>query len=97
MMIGRKKPNRAETAGGSTPEMKVNEPGDASDHSCKNGTNDVKDAKLARIEMMNSGMVLKKQTANKNDHPMVFLRARAADDWLRLPQICRRGVSSWLL
>ena len=87
--IGRKNPNRADTAGGSTPEMKVNEPGDASDHSCRNGTKDVKDAKLAKMEMMKSGSVLKKQTANRKDHPMVFLRASAAEDWLRFSQIWR--------
>ena len=32
MMMGKKKPKKAETAGGSTPEMKVKVAGDWSDH-----------------------------------------------------------------
>ena len=38
MMIGSAQPNSAETAGGSTPEMKVKMPGDDSDHDSRNGT-----------------------------------------------------------
>lgn len=41
MTIGRKKPKSAETAGGRTPEMNVNEPGEACCHSERNPTNDV--------------------------------------------------------
>lgn len=36
--MGKKKPNSAETAGGSTPEMNVKDPGDESDQSCRKGT-----------------------------------------------------------
>jgi len=38
MMMGKKKPNMPEIAGGKTPETKVKEPGEASDHACKKGT-----------------------------------------------------------
>lgn len=38
MMIGRAQPKSADTAGGSTPDTKVNDPGDASDQDCKKGT-----------------------------------------------------------
>jgi hypothetical protein len=38
MIIGRKNPNSPETAGGSTPEMKENDFGDALAHVCRKGT-----------------------------------------------------------
>ena len=37
-MIGKKKPKMAETAGGSTPEMKLKETGEFLDHVSRNGT-----------------------------------------------------------
>lgn len=37
-MMGKKKPKAAETAGGSTPEMKVNVAGDSSDQFWRKGT-----------------------------------------------------------
>lgn len=41
MTIGRKNPKKAETAGGNTPEMIVNVPGDAEDQDWRNGMKDV--------------------------------------------------------
>ena len=38
IMMGRKNPKTAETAGGSTPEMNVNVPGEASDQDSRKGT-----------------------------------------------------------
>ena len=41
MMIGNAHPKSAETVGGSTPDRKVNELGELSDHVSRNGTNAV--------------------------------------------------------
>jgi hypothetical protein len=38
MMMGKKKPNMPEIAGGNTPETNVKEKGEVSDHSCRKGT-----------------------------------------------------------
>ena len=87
--MGKKKPKRADTAGGRTPEMNVNDPGEALDHDWRKGTKEVSDAKFARIDMTKSGIVLKKQTRLRNIHPIVFLARNSAGDWLRLSQICK--------
>jgi hypothetical protein len=88
MTMGRKKPKSADTAGGKTPEMNVKEPGEAFDQLWRKGTKDVREAKLARIEIMKRGMVLKKQTRNKNIQPVVFLARSSAGDRSRFSQIC---------
>ena len=41
MMIGKAHPNSAETAGGSTPERKVNDAGEVTDQDRRKGTNAV--------------------------------------------------------
>ena len=87
MMIGNAHPNSEETAGGSTPEMKVNEPGEALDQFWRKGTKAVSEAKLARIEMTKSGMVLKKQTTERKSQPVVFFARSSAGDRFRFSQI----------
>ena len=104
--MGKKKPKKAETAGGSTPEIMVNVPGDAEDQDCRNGTKEVSceigmriliirkrksekrtDAKLARIDIANSGIVLKKQTAHRKIQPIVFLPRISFGVMVRFSQI----------
>ena len=51
---------------------------------------DVNEAKLARIEMIKRGIVLKKQTRIRNIHPVVFLARSSAGDRLRFSQIYSR-------
>ena len=78
MMIGSAHPNSADTAGGSTPDTNVNECGESSDHVSRNGTNAVSEDKLARTEMIRSGIVLKAQTVTNYAQPIVCARLISA-------------------
>ena len=73
MMIGRAQPNSDETAGGSTPDRNVNDPGEASDQLSRKGTNAVSEDRLARMEMISRGTVLNAQTAMSHSQPIVCL------------------------
>ena len=78
MMIGSAHPNSADTAGGSTPDTNVNECGESSDHVSRNGTNAVSEDKLARTEMISSGIVLNAQIATSQSQPIVCARRISA-------------------
>ena len=78
MMIGSAHPNSADTAGGSTPDTNVNECGESSDHVSRNGTNAVSDERLARTEMISSGIVLNAQIATSQSQPIVCARRISA-------------------
>lgn len=93
MMIGRKNPKMAETAGGRTPETKVKVPGEAFDQDWRKGTKVVRDARLARMEMMNRGNVLKKQTRTKKIQPVVLFLLISALDLFRLSHIYQKRRS----
>jgi len=73
-MIGNTYPNSADTAGGSTPDITVNVAREFTAHVSKNGTYAVKEAKFAKMEMMESGTVLTKHTKTRKAQPMVRLR-----------------------